>query len=148
MEPMEVKRYFTIEEANAMIPELEGRFGRILQMRARLRGLYQTLERHGESPSPENLTRMDGSQEVRSARGQFLALMEAVQDEIHGIEDSGVQVKDLDIGLCDFLGRRGGKDVLLCWQYGEKRIGFWHDLSAGYAGRQPIEEAPQPGFLH
>jgi hypothetical protein len=64
----------------------------------------------------------------------------------------GVAVKDLDIGLCDFLGRLDGRDVWLCWQLGEKRVAYWHDLNSGYAGRQPLEpggesKAPAPPRL-
>jgi hypothetical protein len=66
--------------------------------------------------------------------------METLQEEIHAIEELGAQVKDLDIGLCDFLGRRRGRDVLLCWRFGEKRITHWHELSAGFAGRQPLDD--------
>lgn len=137
---METQRHFTVEEANALVPLLEERFGRILRMRTQLRAVYQELEQLGESPSAETLTRHDGSQELRGARGKFRALMEALQEEIHAIEEVGAQVKDLDLGLCDFLGRRRGRDVLLCWRFGEKRIGHWHELSSGYAGRQPLDD--------
>jgi hypothetical protein len=132
-------RYFTVEEANALIPDLEQRFSRILQMRAQMRAAYHTLEEHDESPTPETLAREDGPQELRQARARFRGLMEAVHEELQAIEQTGAQVKDLDIGLCDFLGQRGGREIFLCWRYGEKRIAFYHDLTAGYAGRQPIE---------
>jgi hypothetical protein len=66
--------------------------------------------------------------------------MEAFTEELQAIEQTGVTIKDLDIGLCDFLGERDGQDVWLCWQYGEKRIAYWHDLSSGYTGRQPLEQ--------
>jgi len=140
---MEKNRYFTVAEANALIPALEQSFGRILQMRAQLRGVYQTMEQLGESPSPETLARQDGTPELRSARGKFRGLMEALQEEIAAVTDTGVQIKDLDTGLCDFLGRRSGRDVFLCWQYGEKRIGFWHDLTTGFAGRQPVQDGDE-----
>ena len=56
-----------------------------------------------------------------------------------------MSVKDLDIGLCDFLGERDGRDVWLCWQYGEKQVGFWHELDAGFAGRHPLAD---PATVH
>ncbi len=146
---MPENRYFTVEEANEMIPSLTERFGRILQMRAQVRTLHRTLEQFGETPSPETLEQRDGPQEVRAARGKFRALMEALREEIHFIDQTGVEVKDLDTGLCDFRTRRYGRDILLCWQYGEKRIGYWHELTTGFAGRQPIEdEPPPPQFVH
>jgi hypothetical protein len=51
----------------------------------------------------------------------------------------GVQVKDPDTGLVDFPARRGGEDVLLCWQAGEDAVSWWHDLESGFAGRRPID---------
>ena len=62
---MERDRYFTQEEANDLIPELEARFARIPQMRVQLRAAYGVLERHGESPSTETLARADGPAELR-----------------------------------------------------------------------------------
>jgi hypothetical protein len=61
-------------------------------------------------------------------------------EELAAVEALGVAVKDLDIGLCDFLGERDGRDVWLCWQYGEKSIGFWHEIDSGFGGRRPLVE--------
>jgi len=58
---------------------------------------------------------------------------------IHQILDTGAQIKDINIGLLDFSAERDGCEVYLCWQYGEEDIAFWHEIDAGYAGRQPIE---------
>ena len=56
------------------------------------------------------------------------------------IERWGVVVRDLDEGICDFRARRGGRDVYLCWRVGEERIGWWHELDAGFRGRRPLDE--------
>jgi hypothetical protein len=144
---MSDKRYFTVDEANLLVPALEARFAKVMQLRAQLRTGYEKLEALGESPSVENLARDDGSPEVVRARGRFRGLMEALTEELRAIEELGVAVKDLDIGLCDFLGKIGGREVWLCWQYGEKEVAFWHDLHAGFSGRQPIEAARTPGRL-
>lgn len=57
---------------------------------------------------------------------------------IHQILDTGVQIKDINIGLLDFSAMRNEREVYLCWQYGEGDIAFWHEVDAGYAGRQSI----------
>jgi hypothetical protein len=142
------KRYFSIDEANALIPALEVHFAKVMQMRAQLRTVYEELDKMGETPSAESMARSDGPPELRRARGRFRALMEALGEELAAIEQTGVTVKDLDIGLCDFLGEREGREVWLCWQYGEKRVNFWHDLDAGFAGRQPIDTKPRQRMLH
>lgn len=33
---------------------------------------------------------------------------------------------------------RDGRAVYLCWRIGEPDIMFWHELHAGFRGRQPI----------
>jgi hypothetical protein len=144
---MSDKRYFTVDEANSLIPALELHFSKVMQLRAQLRLGYDQLEKLGEPPTVETLATASGPPELQRARGRFRGLMEALTEELTAIEETGVQVKDLDIGLCDFLGQREGREVWLCWQYGEKQIGFWHDLETGFAGRQPIEEAEPPRRL-
>lgn len=49
-----------------------------------------------------------------------------------------IQIKDLDRGLIDFPALRGTREVFLCWQEGEEDITFWHDIDAGFAGREPL----------
>lgn len=57
---------------------------------------------------------------------------------IEGIRDLGVQVKDPDRGLVDFPALRDGEEILLCWQLGEERVGHWHGLEEGFAGRKEL----------
>lgn len=49
-----------------------------------------------------------------------------------------LQIKDLDRGLVDFPSFRQNREVFLCWEEGETDIEFWHDLSAGYGGRERL----------
>ena len=58
---------------------------------------------------------------------------------VHSILDTGAEIKDLDAGLIDFRALRQDHEVYLCWKYGEDKIRFWHEIDAGFAGRQPIE---------
>ena len=134
-------RYFTVEEANALVPQLELRFSTVLRMRTQLRAAHDELHRLGEPPTADTIVRSSGSDGLKRARGRFRALLEAMTEELQAVEAAGVTIKDLDTGLCDFLGRLDGRDVWLCWQYGEKRVAFYHEIDAGFAGRQPLEAA-------
>ncbi len=58
---------------------------------------------------------------------------------VHMILDTGAQIKDINTGLLDFSAVKEDREVYLCWQYGEGEIAYWHEVDAGYAGRQPIE---------
>ena len=64
-----------------------------------------------------------------------LADLEEVLLEFHRRE---IQVKDLERGLVDFPAMLGGKEVFLCWEQDEEDIEFWHELDAGYAGRERL----------
>ena len=79
----------------------------------------------------------DGSPDVRRAKALFRGFYEALSDEIEQVRALGGEVKDIEIGLVDFPARRRGEEILLCWRLGEKTIGFWHAVEAGFAGRRP-----------
>ena len=57
---------------------------------------------------------------------------------VHRILDTGVQIKDVNLGLLDFPAWRDGREVYLCWKFGEGDIAYWHEVDAGFAGRQSI----------
>jgi len=82
--------------------------------------------------------------EKSAGNGGNRALSNMVQDFekfdalIHRIQATDVLIKDINLGLLDFPALKDGHEVYLCWQYGEKDIAFWHEIEAGYAGRQPI----------
>jgi hypothetical protein len=55
------------------------------------------------------------------------------------LDELGIEVKDYRKGLLDFYSRYDGRIVYLCWQSGEgDSLGYWHDLNAGFRGRQRI----------
>lgn len=68
--------------------------------------------------------------------------IQAIAREIDGfqreLESLGIQLKDRRTGLIDFPSELDGRRVLLCWRLGEPSVQFWHDLDAGFAGRQPL----------
>src|SRR5262249_57527382 len=72
-----------------------------------------------------------------------------LRDILHEVAEMGVEVKAAD-GLVDFRSKLHGRTVYLCWKYGEERVGYFHELDAGFAGRRPL---PDDGdftgdFLH
>ncbi|MSP60735.1 MAG: DUF2203 family protein [Myxococcales bacterium] len=133
-------RYFTVDEANTLVPRLEGSFNRMMQLRGELRRAGAELERMGEQVDPSSLASEEGPPELRSTRGRVRGLLDALSDELSDLEEIGVQVKDLDTGLCDLVARHDGRDVLLCWRLGEKHFEFWHELEGGFSGRRPIDQ--------
>lgn len=150
------RRPYSVDEVEGLIPTLERIFTKILQLRVGLRAIEAKLERAGVNfeAEMEQLTASDDALleaaehaeppaeplEVRQARAVFRGFYEALSDGLEQIRSLGGEVKDLDIGLVDFPGRRGNDDILLCWRLGEKRIEYWHTLDGGFANRRPIDE--------
>jgi hypothetical protein len=74
----------------------------------------------------------------RAARTRFERGSEVVRQGLAEIQGLGGVTKDLGLGLVDFLHLRDGREVNLCWRYGEARITHWHGLDEGYTARKPL----------
>jgi hypothetical protein len=143
------RTHFSIADVEAMIPSLERIFTDVLQLRAGMRAVEEKLDRasakgkHDTQPADDAAS----SPEIRQARAVLRGLHETLADKIDRVRGMGGQIKDVETGLVDFPGRRGGDDILLCWKLGEKQIRFWHTVEGGFASRRPIDEqiarAPQ-----
>ena len=66
--------------------------------------------------------------------------VQRVKDALAEIDSTGVQVKDIDVGLLDFPCVVEDRVILLCWKLGEKSISHWHSTEEGFAGRKPIDD--------
>ena len=123
-------RYFSLAEARIALPQVKA----LMQMAQTSRQEILRL-RPEVWPMLRKAASNGGSREAWELMLHFQRLEAGVK----GIMNMGVTVKDVDEGLVDFLGRRNGREIYLCWKYGEDDIDYWHDLTAGFAGRQPID---------
>ncbi len=122
-------RYFTVEEANAVLPELEPLVGRLLELRARVS--HKSREMGGILG--------DLHSDVGGAGASRLAMeFEEIESLVGRIRSYGCVLKSLEAGLLDFLCERDGRDVYLCWRYGEPSIRFYHEVHTGFQGRKPV----------
>lgn len=128
---MPEKKYFTVEEANEYIPELTEHVRVLLQLKDGLENLRAELDAFFEA-IPSN----GGDKNAFS----HLQVGVEIRRIIDRIEASGCLIKGLDPPLIDFPHMRNGREVYLCWRYGEKEIGYWHEVDSGYDGRQPFEK--------
>lgn len=133
----EIRRYFTVTEAEGLIPRLETIMGRLMDSHAAAARLREALQDTQRQVMLSGGARLD--QEFwRSRKLGFERASGQVREGIGEIIDVGGVPKDLELGLVDFLGLLGAREVNLCWRYGEKRIRFWHGLDEGYAARKPL----------
>ncbi len=134
-------RFFTIDEANSMVPELEDAFSRIFELNELLKrmntGMKDLFDIWGndllDSRNPDNSLYME---RVQKRDG----LMSAIKNEVAQMQALGIEVKDLKNGLVDFLHDNDGEVVFLCWRHGEKQVQYWHPIESGFANRRRIEE--------
>jgi hypothetical protein len=78
----------------------------------------------------------DDVEQARKATEQAGSALEARMAELDGL---GVELKGVEEGLVDFPCVRDGRIVYLCWRFPEETISWWHEIDAGFAGRQPLE---------
>jgi len=77
----------------------------------------------------------NGGSKVASQLVEEFRRMETLAAQIQA---TGAQLKDINNGLVDFLTLREDREVFLCWRYDEEQIQYWHEIDAGYSGRQPL----------
>ncbi len=78
--------------------------------------------------------------ELNHKKAQREKIAEQLSRTVDEIQETGCVVKDLDTGLVDFPSLRRGEKVYLCWKLGEERIGYWHGIEEGFAGRKPLDD--------
>lgn len=122
-------RYFTLEEANAVVRVIRPLVKEMLELRqgiiARRTEVWPVLQRAAGN---------GGSRQASEMTVQFMRLDTLVRQ----IQATDALLKDINSGLIDFLALRDGREIYLCWQYDEEEIKYWHELHTGYAGRRPI----------
>jgi len=139
MPEMNFDRYFTLEEAQSLLPVVEALLKRALEAKRAAEEVEEKLEALGRKVFLMGGMFLD-IERVRRNRAAYEAHMQQAKDSLGEIDAIGVQVKDLDTGLLDFPCSVEGETVLLCWKMGESSIGFWHTLDGGFRGRQPVDE--------
>jgi len=133
-------RYFTLQQAEKLLPEVEFRIRDAISHKAD----YQQAEEDWQS-FRSRLTMQGGMQvdhsRVLDQKRRHESAAQLLKEAVEKIQDYGCVVKDLDIGLIDFPTLFQGQEVYLCWKLGESGIRFWHGVHEGFRGRKPIDAA-------
>ena len=125
---MRHERHYTLEEANAALEWVGDALVRLREAREGL-GDEESREALAEA-GPQN----GGGSPGRVVSEAFIAL----RDTLTQLQAAEIVLRDLDRGLVDFPALREGREVYLCWLENEPEISYWHDLEAGFDGRQPL----------
>jgi hypothetical protein len=122
------KKYFTLPEANAVLPLARSIVRDISELANSLQERFDRLTAEGELVGAN---REELEQELEQDQ-------EKMRDYVQEIQALGIELKDFHAGLIDFPSRMGNREVYLCWKLGEPEVSYWHELDAGFAGRRKI----------
>jgi hypothetical protein len=122
------RKHYQIEEARALLPQIRQWLGELQQVHRRLQHLDDRIGQMIASGA-------DAGGESVDQQLKFLVARQGIAQEF-ACRD--VQIKDVERGLIDFPSIIAGREVFLCWELGEDDIEFWHELDAGYAGREKL----------
>src|SRR5687768_5379393 len=128
-------KLFSIEEANALIPAIAEIMTRVRERKQELDRYQEQVNEIGAKARGNGHTRQSS---LRKNEADARRAADALNKAIEEVTALGIEVKDLEQGLVDFPHERDGKIVYLCWRLGEPSIGWWHEIEAGFRGRQPL----------
>ena len=129
------RKLFSVEEANKALPLVRAIVGDIVRQYRVVEGLQQRLSTvltDRRRPSDDLY-----SEELVQSKNELETEEDTLRTYIEELKNLGVELKSEE-GLCDFRSMMGGREVYLCWRLGEPEVMFWHELDAGFAGRQRL----------
>jgi hypothetical protein len=125
-------RRYTIEEANALIPQVRAVILQVAVEQRRLADLHAAIHRFREGNGDPAAAAQADRLETEATQ-----LEEEMRSLLLVLADMDVQLRDIQMGLVDFPGQREGRDVWLCWRLADPSVAFWHGTDEGYATRKP-----------
>jgi hypothetical protein len=117
---------YTLEEANAQLPDLRERLPRLRVARD---GLIAASERIKEAVAS------DGG---GVAEAGWFTHQQTLKTELEHLAERGILLRDPEVGLIDFPAERDGRPVYLCWRLGEDEVAWYHEANAGFGSRKPL----------
>jgi hypothetical protein len=123
-------RHYSLEEASALLPLVAELLATMRSARDRLgdADARAALDAAGQSNG--------GGEPGKVVSEGFIELRESMLE----LREREIVLRDLDRGLVDFPAMRAGQEIYLCWEEGEREIGFWHEPDAGFGGRRPLAD--------
>src|ERR1700675_2191758 len=132
-------RTFTLDEAQTLLPILASLLKQAITSKKLIEEVDAELQETAHRVFLNGGTLVNVVHLARRKAEREKAI-QRIKDAVAEIDATGVQVKDLEIGLLDFPCTVEGEVILLCWKLGEQKITHWHSTSEGFAGRKPIDD--------
>jgi len=132
-------RYFTLPEARAALPVVGRSIREAVQAKARYAEAENAIQRLTQRILMRGGVQVDTTA-AEAWKSQFESNAKTLKNAMERIEEMGVLVNDLDVGLVDFPTLFRGEEVYLCWRMDEDDIDYWHAVNDGFRGRCPIDQ--------
>lgn len=134
--PKSRQKLYTPAQANAALPLVRVIVSDIVALARDLRDRHARLTRLERDGVAKGLLTAAQLEEEQAAFERDHERMSEYEAELTGL---GVELKDHLTGLIDFRHVMDGREVYLCWRLGEPDVAHWHELDAGFAGRQKLK---------
>ncbi len=121
---------FTPHEASRLLPDVKIKLKEIMERKRVADILKSDIERYA-------LVGFD-TPELAEKNQELDTVVKDLMARVGELEDLGLRVRDIDMGLVDFPALRFGNTVFLCWRYGESDIEYWHGSNEGFTGRKSL----------
>ncbi len=128
-------RHFTVEQADRALVLIRRIVADVIVDYQRLLDLNEVMEAACAA---------GGNDRIEACRDALLSTVEKLQNCLGELAEIGVELRDWGLGVVDFPAMADGREVFLCWQFGEPRVMHWHEQEAGDAGRQSLDTLPVP----
>jgi hypothetical protein len=132
-------RHFTLAEAQSLIPQVEPMLRQAIRLKSEYAEAAGELRRFQERLMMAGGVVVDRDRALEMRRRSEGAA-ERLKSALSDVQELGCLIKDLDIGLIDFMTKYRDREVCLCWKLGEDAIAFWHGTEEGFRGRKPIDQ--------
>jgi hypothetical protein len=134
-----VSRFYAIDEANGVLPEVERILSALRDQRVELIALRDRVvaaSPDDQPPSPE------AAERIRLLRLGMQGLIDQMQAGVARLVELDITLRDISTGLIDFPALVSGRPIWLCWRLGEAGVAHWHSVDEGFDARRPLTELP------
>lgn len=133
-------RIFSIEEANRLLPYLEGALAGLSALGREVTSLRREIEVLGAIAGSGASVENPDVLSLREKERAYADALDRFRGSLTEVAQHGCIIRDLELGLVDFYTTARDRVVCLCWRRGEPAVAHWHPIDEGFSGRRPLNE--------
>lgn len=139
---MPTHKNFSVEEANALLPQIESLLIRLVRKKESMDRKHDELFMNELLQEAAPLRPASAGREnagpLDSVGREVDASFSELESELALIRSLGCILRNLDAGWVEFPSLLEGNSIYLCWKRGESAIGFYRRTHASFAERLPL----------